>query len=130
MNQSLSTIEKEIAWFGNEWSEAPRKVILRFTAEDAHRIATSMSMISDYKEKLGLNSMRIEPCDYTLLNSEDEPEEEWRDEDGEFIVYENSFCFYSQSKWDSSDQIEQSKLTLTKSWPGLKKLRKLLQNKN
>ena len=65
-----------------------------------------MSMIKDYKEKIGLISMRIEPCRYTLLNDEDEPEEDWRDNGGELIIYQESIYFYSQSKWDSSDQIE------------------------
>lgn len=104
--KTTSVIEREIVYHGNEYSDAPSKVRLSFTGEDAHRVALCMSLIKENKEKVGINSIRIESPDYELFDSDDELEEDWRDEGGQLIVFENTIYFYSQSKWDSSDQIE------------------------
>jgi len=107
------TIKKAIAFKTNEYSETPEVVKIEFTPETLHRIATIQSLVKQYD----LFSAKIEVMDkFTLLDADGNESQEWFTREGTFIIYIDSFYFYAQSKWDSSDQIESEQITCEEIW--------------
>ena len=118
--KKVSVIEKDVCYNSNEYADTPFKVRFEFTGEDVFRIGACQSMIKQNKGKLQINSMRIEPGDYTLLDEDDVLNSDWPDEGGQLIVYEESIYFYSQSRHDSGDQIESAPITFEEIMEGFK----------
>jgi hypothetical protein len=123
-----SVIVKEICYHGNEYSDAPNTVVLSFNANSVDRIAHVMSLLEHNKEKLIINSIRIDACPYSLWleydkdNSETENIDaaDWRDDGGQFIITSYGIYFYSQSKWDASDQIKSDSISFEEIMEGFK----------
>ena len=122
---TISRIVSDICFRSNEYSGAPNTVVLAFTGDDLHRIATAMSV----KKQYGFTSIKIDAPEYTLydesddigdrIDDESEPSD-WPDEGGDLIVFGDCVVFYSQSKYDSGDQIESNSISFEEIMEGFK----------
>lgn len=103
----MTVVKKEIAFFSNSYSDAMSidQVQIKLSDVDIENIKRASKLVKDNKF---ITSIKIEvdgEVDY--LDENDDPADvDWRVDVQNFMVYDDTFYYYAQNKWDSGDQIE------------------------
>jgi hypothetical protein len=101
----------EISWrTENSASYEVEKLNIEPSELDIKNIQKAMELV---KENPFINSIRVSAqCVIEYLNDEENEVDDWRVDVEQWIVYSDSFLFYCQNKWDSSDQMESDYMNL------------------
>ena len=110
------TLKKSIAFTSNGNDMAPTLATLEFTPDTLTRIARVQCLVKENN----LFSAKIEIPDKVELFDEVDglaQISEWRYDFATFSIFDDTFYFYAQNKWDSSCQIESEAITLDEIYP-------------